>query len=156
MNERTGCTCKTWGHGVGYCPRHKMDKPRAWWDLCRSSQAYFEAWEQGRGPGQRPPKETPPPIRFKRPEGPGTQLAKVFEWFGIRPVPGCKCAEHIKQMNEWGPDECLKRIPEILNWLGEEARRQQLPFVKTGARALVHLAIRRSRKKLEENHGNTT
>jgi len=37
---------------AGYCQRHKVRKPSGWHKLCQTKAAYFEAWEQGRGPGQ--------------------------------------------------------------------------------------------------------
>ena len=36
----------------GYCARHKIHKNTHWVRLCQTKQAYFDAWEAGRGPGQ--------------------------------------------------------------------------------------------------------
>jgi len=44
----TKCECPL----VGYCKRHKVSKPNGWHKLCQTNEAYFSAWEQGRGPGQ--------------------------------------------------------------------------------------------------------
>lgn len=60
----TSCECKS----PGFCKRHGVDKPEAWWLLCQRRRDYFGLWEQGRGPGQRmpdldnpkAPKELPP------------------------------------------------------------------------------------------------
>jgi hypothetical protein len=38
--------------GGGYCERHKVRKPQHFVNLCRTNLAYFQAWEEGRGPGQ--------------------------------------------------------------------------------------------------------
>jgi hypothetical protein len=37
----------------GLCPRHNCQKTKSWAALCRRYDAYFAAWEDGRGPGQR-------------------------------------------------------------------------------------------------------
>lgn len=47
----TGCTCK----GPGYCERHKVKKNEHWFHLCQTRDDYFQVWEAGKGPGQRPP-----------------------------------------------------------------------------------------------------
>ena len=35
----------------GYCARHKIFKHAHYVRLCQTKQAYFDAWEAGRGPG---------------------------------------------------------------------------------------------------------
>ena len=51
----TNCECPL----AGYCKRHKVSKPSGWHQLCQTNESYFQAWEQGRGPGQagRNPKQ---------------------------------------------------------------------------------------------------
>lgn len=44
----TLCNCRQ----PGYCRRHGLRKPEAWWKLCRTRDDYFQFWEEGRGPGQ--------------------------------------------------------------------------------------------------------
>ena len=44
----TGCTCNQ----PGFCQRHKLHKSEWWHHLCRTHQGYFQAWEEGHGPGQ--------------------------------------------------------------------------------------------------------
>jgi hypothetical protein len=44
----TGCECPLAGH----CKRHGINKPPHWVKLCQSKPHYFDAWEEGRGPGQ--------------------------------------------------------------------------------------------------------
>lgn len=48
----TGCDCPL----SGYCDRHKVDKTPHLFRLCQTNQRYYDAWEQGRGIGQRMPK----------------------------------------------------------------------------------------------------
>jgi len=46
----------------GDCPRHGIFKPAHWVRLCREKERYWQAWEEGRGPGQaRPEKQAYPP-----------------------------------------------------------------------------------------------
>lgn len=48
------CVCPL----AGYCERHKINKGNTWHSLCQTNQKYFDAWEQGYGPGQQgKPKE---------------------------------------------------------------------------------------------------
>ena len=44
----TDCQCVLAGH----CTRHDVDKTKHLLHLCQTRQDYFDAWEQGRGPGQ--------------------------------------------------------------------------------------------------------
>lgn len=48
-------------------------------------------------------------------------------------------------MDAWGPDECERRVDEIVGWLREEAAERGLPFVAVAANAAVHSAIAMSR-----------
>ncbi len=78
--------------------------------------------------------------------GPGTELKGLLKLIGITSSPTCSCNARAKQMDEWGPDECERRMPEILAWLEQEATRRGLPFVRFAAEQAVKLAIRRARK----------
>ena len=80
------------------------------------------------------------------PHGPGTHLKGLLALIGITASPNCSCNARAKQMDEWGPDECEKRMPEIVTWLGEEAKRRGLPFVRLAGEQIVKMAIRRARK----------
>lgn len=53
------CECPV----AGYCKRHQINKLKHWHNLCQTHIDYFEAWEQGRGPGQ--PRT---PLAIKRAE----------------------------------------------------------------------------------------
>jgi hypothetical protein len=50
----TKCECKS----PGWCERHAVIKTKRWWELCRTSQEYFDAWENNSGPGQAGPRES--------------------------------------------------------------------------------------------------
>ena len=83
-----------------------------------------------------------PPARAS---GPGTELKKLLGRFGIKSTPNCSCNARAAQMDVWGPDECERRLDEIVDWLGEEAQRRKLPFSRLVAAQVVKLAIRRAR-----------
>lgn len=79
--------------------------------------------------------------------GPGTILKVLLRrWLGIKASPNCPCNSRARQMDTWGPDECERRLDEIVKWLGEEAARRRLPFISALARQAVLFAIRKSRK----------
>ena len=56
----------------GWCERHGCMKTKTWVRLCRTRPAYFQLWEEGRGPGQH-----------NRPMGLGDMVAKGLEKVGI-------------------------------------------------------------------------
>ena len=130
-----------------FCERHGVQKGRRWVELCQRGDNYWQAWEESRGPGQGGGTRTrqhPPRPRH----GPGDELSRMLSWIGLKYMRNCKCSARASQMNKWGPDKCLEEIETILGWLEQEAGKRKLPFVKPAARAMVKLAIRRSRKKL--------
>ena len=78
--------------------------------------------------------------------GPGSELSDILERLGMAQVEGCKCKGRARQMDKWGPEECLRRIDEIVGWLEEEAKNRKLPFFRWPAKTLVKVAIHRSQK----------
>lgn len=78
--------------------------------------------------------------------GPGTELKKLLAMAGIKAEVDCPCNKHARIMNIWGPDECERRIDEIVGWLQEEAARRNLPFLNVAGRVLVHRAIANARR----------
>ena len=80
--------------------------------------------------------------------GPGTELAKLLKWFGIKAKEkGCGCKSHAKRMDREGPQWCRDNIETILGWLAVEAKKRKLPFIKQAAKQMVLIAIRRAEKK---------
>lgn len=78
--------------------------------------------------------------------GPGTELKKLLAVAGINADDDCPCNKHAKMMNIWGPDECERRIDEIVEWLRTEATRRNLPFLDVAGRVLVRRAIANARR----------
>lgn len=70
----TPCECPL----AGYCTRHKVTKPNGWHKLCQTRESYFRAWEEGRGPGQKP--NTDKEIRRKRIEYKIQQRQRLISW----------------------------------------------------------------------------
>ena len=80
--------------------------------------------------------------------GPGTELAALLKTIGIdAKEKGCQCKSHARRMDKEGPQWCRDNIETILGWLQTEAKKRKLPFIKTAAKQVVLLAIRRAEKK---------
>ena len=77
--------------------------------------------------------------------GPGCQLRKSLAWWGIRDDGSCGCDSFAAQMDAWGPDECFRRIEEIVEHLRGAAEKKGLPFIATAARIMIGRAIEAAR-----------
>jgi len=89
-------------------------------------------------------------------EGPGTELKKILKnWLGITASPNCACNARARQMDEWGADECEKRVPEIVGWLREQAQARNMPFMNIAGEQAIKLAIRRARKAAKKPAAGT-
>ena len=53
------------------------------------------------------------------PEGPVTELGKIFSSLGINGKCGSGCPEWIARMNNWGPNGCREHRGEILEHLNQ-------------------------------------
>ena len=137
----TGCECTE----PGWCERHQCNKTPQWHRLCQTSQKYFDAYEQGRGPGQF--DSLPPPSSTARttavtaapPPGPGTELKKLL---------GCCSFPYVQRLNEWGPDECENRLEEIVAMLLKKSCKTKNGLTDHSARRMVGLAIEKSRRAM--------
>jgi hypothetical protein len=78
---------------------------------------------------------------------PGTEMKALLAKIGIVASPTCSCNKRAKIMDEKGCDWCAENIDEIDRWLAEEAKKRKLPYLSLAGKALIHLAIRRARKK---------
>lgn len=83
--------------------------------------------------------------------GPGCQLKRTMEWWGIRDDGKCGCTEYAAQLDQWGPDECIRRIEEIVQHLREAAGKRGLPFLATAARIAIGRAVDAARQEM--SHG---
>ena len=80
--------------------------------------------------------------------GPGCQLRRLLEWWGIRDDGRCGCSEFASQMDTWGPAGCAAREDDILGHLAEAAVRRGLPFVPLAARVLIRRAIAAAQQEI--------
>lgn len=131
------CICT----GPGFCERHQVVKSAHWVHLCQTRDNYWQAWEEGRGPGQRPYVGAGQILTDQR-GGPGTELRKL-----LGRCCGCSFAS---RMNDWGPDLCLERIDTIIGWLCEDGEKKKSPISAEAARRLIVLAVEQSRLKIVE------
>ena len=83
-------------------------------------------------------------IRPRRIGGPGTELKKLLKKIGLAEQSSCQCKSRAQQMDANGPQWCRDNLDTIVGWLREEAQKRSLPFLETGARLMVKLAIRRA------------
>ncbi len=80
--------------------------------------------------------------------GPGCQLKRSLAWWGIKDDGSCGCSDYAAMLDAWGPDECWRRLEEIVEHLREAAGKKGLPFIATAARILVARAIEAARKEV--------
>jgi len=156
------CVCPA----AGFCERHRILKSEHLHRLCSEVDGYFELWESGVGPLQKP---RPDAVRERRlrerakgidRDAPGSVLAENIRQLGYTVTRGCQCKSKIATMNLWGVEGCRERIEEIVDWLERSAKRAgwferfltSCPVVRSGSRKvlrqLVEKAIRDSEKRL--------
>lgn len=129
------CICSV----SGFCEKHKVNKGKHWLKLCQTEDEYYQAWENGIGPGQS--KDHPSSHRRV-----GSELKKLISWFPIPNKADCKSCRSLEgRMNGWGADKCEEKMEFILKKLHLAARRRKLPFSKHLVTILVNKAIRNSR-----------
>lgn len=124
------------------------------WAECVNLDGRHEAWfamflresEQ-----DRCPEKIPAGSQHELQDGPGTELKKMlngrfWKMIGIAITSSCRCNQHLRKMNEWGPDKCYENKSTILEWLREEHEEQKisLPFSEILAMKLITKAIKRT------------
>jgi hypothetical protein len=77
---------------------------------------------------------------------PGAALTSILSGLGFKKTNSCSCGSRARQMDAWGCDESAKRLDQIVGWLEEEAKKNNYPFVRIAAVAIVKLAIRNARR----------
>lgn len=139
--KTTNCYCEK----SGFCPSHNIHKNDGWFQLCQTREKYFEAWEQGIGPGQNKNEPFHHAKKVKV-EKVGDILHSTLKTFGIKPKEGCSCNSYRLQMNTWGVEGCIKNKDKIVEWLHKEATKRSLPFSKFLANQLVNYCINKASK----------
>jgi len=97
------------------------------------------------------PNPRPQPIILSYPFGPGTMLSKILESVGIKAAPNCGCKRKALTMNINGNEWCQQNIETIIDWLAEEAKKRNLPFIRTAGALLIRRAISMSKKAIKNN-----
>ena len=75
----------------------------------------------------------------------GDILKTTIEYFSLKDDGKCGCEDHVRQMNEWGPDGCEQNLQTIVGWLKEAAEKRGLPFNRFLALLAIKRAIRKAR-----------
>lgn len=93
----TGCVC----YEGGWCDRHGVKKSDRMHELCQTRQNYWEAWEQGIGPGQKS-------------RGLGDTVAKVIRTATAGLVTPCGgCVKRKEKLNALMPYRTEELYPSI-------------------------------------------
>ena len=85
--------------------------------------------------------------------GVGSELKKLLKKFGIVSISNCKCDKRAQTMNNNGVDWCENNIETIVNWMEEEAKNRNFPFVRYLATILVKKAIKNTKISQNLNKG---
>lgn len=80
--------------------------------------------------------------------GVGSHMKQLFSLFLINARPDCPCHQHAAEYDDWGPDECERQIPLIIDRLKTESTNRKLPFVRIVAERLVRYCIKLARRDL--------
>lgn len=59
--------------------------------------------------------------------GPGTTLHSIITWFIDQPL-GCPCPNRVTLMNAWKSKKCLEEKNQILHWLRESAKINNIKY----------------------------
>jgi hypothetical protein len=104
----------------GYCKRHGIQKSAHWVVLCTTRPKYFQAWEDGYGPGQNMPRIR---VRESINSHIGDIIARRFERIGFHPIPGCPCKDIQNRLNSMTPESVLSDLEGWTRKLRGSARK---------------------------------
>jgi hypothetical protein len=95
----TACECVE----PGWCPRHRCVKNELHFQLCRRRPDYFQAWEEGRGPGQDGPRSgfRPDPCET------------ADRQYSANPLPASLDARRLSSFRKSLPKMGLKQVEEL-------------------------------------------
>jgi hypothetical protein len=77
----------------------------------------------------------------------GTELKKLLKRVGIEATPNCSCNSRAAHMDTMGCQWVKENIELVVDWLGEEAQKRGLPFMRMAAKAVVSLSVRLAETK---------
>lgn len=96
---QTKCECPV----AGYCQRHQVRKNQHWHYLCQTRSDYFDAYEAGRGPGQKQATEMNVKAKPTGMRGLGDLVAAGLSAVGIKKRSGCGCGKRQAWLNRMVP-----------------------------------------------------
>ena len=73
--------------------------------------------------------------------GVGTELRKIFRWWGFRPTDSCKCSALRKQYDTQGPQWCQEHITEIVDEILEESQKRKRDMISDIRNLLPALSL---------------
>lgn len=79
-------------------------------------------------------------------KGVGTELKRFLSNFGIKTTPNCRCTSRAIEMNFQGVEWCKNNRELIVDWLEEEAKARNLPFLRFFGHKALDIAIKRTEK----------
>lgn len=91
------------------------------------------------------------PIGLSYPFGPGTMLSSMLESVGIKASPNCGCKRKALVMNLNGYEWCEGNVEKITDWLEEEAKKRNLPFLRAAGKLLIKRSIYMSKRAINKN-----
>jgi hypothetical protein len=108
-----------------WCERHKCWKTRNWVKLCQTRADYRKAWDEGRGPGQKPAGVAGKPKVEAKPrvKGVGDHMKDVTAELKLVMKQGCGCASLAAEMNRLGAEGCRRDRARLVPKLQENAKR---------------------------------
>lgn len=83
---------------------------------------------------------------YKQNRGVGSELLEILNKIGIE-YNNCNCKSKIDKMDKNGIKWCEENIELILTWLKQEYKKRNIPFLERQARALLRLAIKKSKSR---------
>jgi len=85
-------------------------------------------------------------MRVSQTPGPGTELKKIFSKLLSKDILySQEYNRKFMMMNNWGKITCSKKIESIIDWIREECEKLDKPFIYKNIKALVRLAIKKSK-----------
>ena len=73
--------------------------------------------------------------------GVGTQLHRIFQWWGFTPTGDCRCETRRKHYDQMGPQWCQEHIDEIVTEILEEADNRKKDFAAVLQNLLPTLSL---------------
>lgn len=73
--------------------------------------------------------------------GPGTELKRIFKWFGQKEVTGCRCSDTACTMNLKGPEWCRENMEWIYNRIYMEADSRKIGYLIRLAKPIFRMAV---------------